>query len=783
MPIIPSLRSFGLLAGSTLVMVLGVFLPVGASQLTKKPDGQLLFESKCAACHGINGQGGKADPDTLTGTLTPQELAKFIARSMPPGPQKCPIADAVKIANYIHKAFYSPIARERSRPVRVELTRLTVRQFRNSVSDLVSGFHPAIPSKDSHGLYAEYFKGRSRDRNSRVIERIDPTVDFDFGSDAPPTTGSDPRNFSISWQGSVLAPDTGEYDFSIHSRHSCQLWINDGRYPIVDGEVRSANDKDPHGTITLLGGRAYTIRMVFTKATQGVDDSNKKNQKPPAPSYVTLRWRRPQHADEPIPTQFLFPDTIAKTFVLTTPFPPDDRSTGYERGNSVSKEWDDATTAAALEAGTYVAKNLPELSGVPDVGKDREDRLKAYCKQFLERAFRRPLTDDVKRTYIDKQFIVAPNFETAVKRVIVLGLKSPRFLYREIGARDHDNYLAASQLSFGLWDTIPNPELELAAAKGELTTQDQIANQALRMASDNRAWSKLRQFLLLWLKVDEVPDIVKDSKHYPSFDATTASDLRTSLELFLQATAWSKTSDFRDLMQSDTVFLNGRLSQLYGANLASDAPFQSVELDAKQRFGVITQPYLLSRFAYLDGSSPIHRGVLIERNLLGRTLSPPPANFAPLASSTHPGLTTRQRVSLQTKPTFCNNCHSIINPLGFTLEKFDAIGKLRDADNGKPIDDSGVYRNRNGETIKFLGAKDLAKYLAESEDSRHAFVEKLFLNVAKQPPSAFGSKNLANLEQGFVKNQYSIRNLLVEMVVATATPPTIAPSSQRIGKP
>ena len=763
-------------------MILGVVLPAGANQAAKEPEGKVLFETKCAPCHGSNGQGGKADPDTLTGTLTSTELAKFIARSMPPGPKKCPTNDAEKIANYIHEAFYSPIAQERIRPVRAELTRLTVRQFRNAVSDLVSGFHPALPSSPNHGLHAEYFKGRSRDRGSRVIDRVDPNVNFDFGTDAPSGSGSDPRNFSIAWQGSVLAPDTGEYDFSIHSRHSCQLWINDSRYPVVDGEVRSAGDPDPHGTITLLGGRAYTLRMVFTKATQGVSYANKKNQKPPDTSFVSLHWRRPQHTDEPIPTQFLFPESVKKTFVVTSPFPPDDRSTGYERGNSVSKEWDEATTAAALETATYVSKNLSEVTGVPEVGKDREDRLKAFCKEFLERAFRRPLSDDLKRTYVDKQFVVAPNFETAVKRVIVLGLKSPRFLYREIGGTSHDDYRAASQLSFGLWDSIPDPTLEAAAAKGELSNHEQIVSQAIRITDDNRAWSKLRQFLLLWLKVDEVPDIVKDSKHFPAFDAGTASDLRTSLELFLQATAWSKSSDFRDLMQSDSVFLNGRLAQLYGANLPVDAPFQPIELDAGTRSGVLTQPYLLSRFAHLDSSSPIHRGVLIERNLLGRTLSPPPANFAPLAASTHPGMTTRERVSLQTKPTFCNNCHGIINPLGFTLEKYDAIGKLRDSDNGKPVNSTGVYRNRTGALVRFSGAKDLAKYLAEGEDSHHAFVEKLFLNVAKQPPRAFGPKNLENLEQGFVKNQYSIRSLLVDMAVATATPPPLTPSPPRPGK-
>jgi len=108
--------------------------------------------------------------------------------------------------------------------------------------------------------------------------------------------------------------------------------------------------------VFLLGGRAYTVYMVFTKATQGVDDSNKK--KAPTPSYVTLLWRRPNHTEEAIPRQFLYPEGMPKTFAPTAPFPPDDRSMGYERGDEVSREWDDATTAAALEAADYVVKNL-----------------------------------------------------------------------------------------------------------------------------------------------------------------------------------------------------------------------------------------------------------------------------------------------------------------------------------------------------------------------------------------------------------------------------------------
>jgi mono/diheme cytochrome c family protein len=773
-------RSIGLALASCGFLCVTSLLPASYLQAAKAPargskkaskpmpDGQKLFTAKCAPCHGQNGLGGSGYRGVLSGSLTESELAGFIKRSMPPGAKKCPAPAADKIAAYMFDAFYSPIAQARIRPPRIELARLTVPQFRNAVADLVSGFHPATPSGPTHGLYAEYFKGRSRDQANRVISRVDPDVRFDFGTGAPDDKGFDPKNFSISWQGSVLAPDTGEYEFSIHSKYSCQLWINDTRYPVVDGEVRSANDADPSGSITLLGGRAYALRMVFTKATQGVDDPKKKDAQPPTTSYVTLRWHRPDHADEPIPTQFLFPESTPKTFVVTSPFPPDDRSMGYLRGDSVSKEWDDAATSAALETAEYIAKNLPEVTGVPDAAPDREARLKEFCLQFLERAFRRPLTEDLKRLYLVKQFNVAPNLETAVKRVVVLTLKSPRFLYREIGAREHDAYLVASQLSFGLWDSIPDPELEKAAATGQLSSLDQINAQAQRMTEDNRAWSKLRQFLLLWLKIDEVPDIVKNAVRYPTFNPEVASDLRTSLELFLQSTAWSKSSDYRDLMLSDKEFFNGRLAALYGVNLPANAPFQEVTLDPGQRAGVITQPYILSRFAYLDGSDPIHRGVLIYRNLLGRILNPPPSAFAPLAASAHPDLTTRQRVAFQTKPQFCANCHGRINPVGFTLEEFDAIGKLRSADNGKPIDCSGMYRSSGGSLVRFSGAKELAEYLADSDDARDAFVEKLFLNVAKQPPLAFGTKTLDQLEASFVKNQYSIRSLLRDMAVATA---------------
>jgi hypothetical protein len=287
------------------------------------------------------------------------------------------------------------------------------------------------------------------------------------------------------------------------------------------------------------------------------------------------------------------------------------------------------------------------------------------------------------------------------------------------------------------------------------------------MEADPRAWTKLREFLLQWLKVDQYPDIAKDAKLFPNFDPAVATDLRTSLELFLENTAWSEKSDYRDLMLADKVYLNGRLAKLYGANLPPDAPFQPVALDGAERAGVLTQPYILACFAHNDTSSPIHRGVLITRSLLGRTLLPPPAAFVPLPADQHPNLTTRQRIDLQTKPAACSSCHSMINPLGYTLEKYDAIGRLRDRENGQLIDTSGSYQPRSGQAVKFAGSKDLAHYLAGSDEAHAAFVEKLFQHMVKQPVLAYGRQTLPDLERSFAENQCSIRKLMVEIMAAS----------------
>src|SRR5205823_5089425 len=147
--------------------------------------------------------------------------------------------------------------------------------------------------------------------------------------------------------------------------------------------------------------------------------------------------------------------------------------------------------------------------------------------------------------------------------------------------------------------------------------------------------------------------------------------------------------------------------------------------------------YLLTTFAYTRESSPIHRGVFLARGVLGVSLRPPPEAFTPLAAELHPSLTTRERVTLQTKSGNCMSCHGVINPLGFTLERFDAIGRYRDRDNEKSIDATGSYQIRSGKKATFAGVRDLAKFLAGSDEVQTAFVEQLFHHLVQQPVRAY----------------------------------------------
>jgi hypothetical protein len=721
--------------------------------------GERIYRTLCVSCHGTEGEGTPDHPDPLVGTRSIETLAGFIDKKMPKdAPQKCVGEDARRVAAYIHGAFYSPEAQARRTPRRITLARLTVRQHRNVLADLLGSFAEPRPRGEPRGLKAEFFQGGrpGRFRPSPIITRVDPTLAFDFGEESPaeevPKLG-----FSASWSGVLLAPETGPYEIIMESANGVILWLNDDERPFIDKYVRAKDEYRHRATTTLLGGRAYPIRVDLYKL------KDKDDRYVETKASIALRWKRPHRAEEVVPSEFLSPEPSAPVFVLQTPFPPDDRSTGFERGTSFSKAWDEAATAAALEAAGVIAARIERLAGVSFIEPEAAVKLREFCARFVERAFRRPLTPEERAFYVDRHFERGVPLEAALKRVVVLALKSPKFLYVEAGESPRDAYETASRMALALWDSLPDRELLDAAAAGRLDADEGVAREAERMVRDPRARVKVGEFFAQWLRLERFEELPKDPKRFPGFDEAVVSDLRRSLELFLDEVVWGERSDYRRLLTDPGVHLNGRLAAFYGVDLPAEAPFQRVEPDPARRAGVLTHPLLMAGFASAAESSPIHRGVWIARSLLGVGLRPPEEAVTPDPPELHPDLTTRERVARQTRADTCMGCHGVINELGFALEHFDGVGRLRLEEKGRAIDASGSF-DSGGRKKTFAGARELGEFLAASPEARAAFVEQLFQFMVHQPVRAF---DFDVLQRGFAKNECNIRRLIVDMVVTS----------------
>ncbi|QEL13441.1 DUF1592 domain-containing protein [Limnoglobus roseus] len=727
--------------------------------------GEQMYAAQCARCHGKVGEGTKKYPKPLAGERSVPQLAEQIQKTMPENdPGSLSKDDSAKIAAYTYDAFYSTAAREKNKPVRIELARLTVPQYKNALADILGSFRGGNNNTTwdaKRGLKGEYFKNRNH--GQRQIDRLDPEVKFDFGTKAPTEKDFDAKEFSARWTGSILVPETGEYTFIVKSDQSVRLWVNDNKKALADGYVRSGSDNEYKGTLFLLGGRAYPIRVDFSKALQGVKDKDPK----PIPAFVQLLWQQPNGTEEVIPARNLSPQFSPEVYVDQTKFPPDDRSYGWERGTTVSKAWDQATTDAAFDAAGYVSTFLNEIAKVNDRDDKRAEKLKVFLRQFAKLAFRKPITDDLEKMYITRAIESTPDVQAAAKRSVLMILKSPRFLYREVGGTP-DQYDVAARMAFALWDSIPDQELLTLAANNKLKTLDDVRKQTDKMMADTRAKARIRGFLHHWLKVDHARDAQKDPKRFPGFDAAVVADLRTSLDLLLDDVVGSEKSDFRQFFLGNETYLNGRLAKFYGADLPADAPFQKVAFEKGRRAGVLTHPFMMATFAYTGETSPIHRGVFVARGILGVGLKPPAEAFTPLAADLHPTLTTRERVELQTKGVNCQSCHAVINPLGFVLENFDAIGRFRELDHNKAVDATGGYQTRAGEQKAFKGPAELAKFLADSPDAQTAFAEQMFHHLVQQSIRAYGAKRGAELRESFAKTGCNVRQLAVEIVATAA---------------
>jgi hypothetical protein len=337
----------------------------------------------------------------------------------------------------------------------------------------------------------------------------------------------------------------------------------------------------------------------------------------------------------------------------------------------------------------------------------------------MRRAYRRPVTDrDLQiplKFYKDAQ--QEGGFEAGIEMGLSAVLVSPEFLFRveqnpagETNAAYHISALElASRLSFFLWSSIPDDELLDAAIQGKLKDPAVLEHQVRRMLADRRSRVLVSNFAEQWLYLRNLASANPDMRLFPDFDDNLRQAFRQETELFFESVMREDRSVL-DLLRANYTFLNERLAKHYGIPNVYGSRFRRITFDENsERGGLLRQGSILTVTSYATRTSPVIRGKWILDNILGSP-PPPPPPFVPALKENAGGsknLPMRERIAEHRANPACAGCHQLMDPLGFSLENYDAVGRWRTAEDNKPIDASGGLPDGS----KFDGVAGLQKAL------------------------------------------------------------------------
>jgi hypothetical protein len=397
----------------------------------------------------------------------------------------------------------------------------------------------------------------------------------------------------------------------------------------------------------------------------------------------------------------------------------------------------------------FMGKNKPDpIPGVWTVSSDRPledaDRLLA---DFLPRAFRRPVSADVRKQYVDRvaeRQKAGDCFELAMRWAYRAALCSPDFLYHVEPAGELDDYAVACRLSYFLWNSMPDEKLSGLATAGKLKDRDVLRGEVERMLADAKSKRFVEDFLGQWLKLRQISANDPDKKLYPEFSKYLEdSMLAESRGYFRELIDRNLTAD--SLVKSDFAMLNQKLAAHYGIPGVSGCQVRRVQLSPDlPRGGFLTQAAILKVTANGTTTSPVPRGAFVLDRFLGRPPEPPPPNIPAVEPDVRGATTIREQLDKHRNNAVCASCHAKIDPPGFALEEFDVIGghrgRYRSLGTGDPaprgtIDPFIGIGFKLGPKVDSSGALPDGRHFAgfaEFRDLLAADKDALLTNLARQ---------------------------------------------------
>ncbi|HTM55217.1 MAG TPA: DUF1592 domain-containing protein [Pirellulales bacterium] len=416
------------------------------------------------------------------------------------------------------------------------------------------------------------------------------------------------------------------------------------------------------------------------------------------------------------------------------------------------------------------------FSDKPSAPADEEACAKRILSSLARRAYRLPVDDEDLKSLLDfyRQGRAGGDFETGIEVALASMLVKPQFLFRI--ERDPpsirpgtayrvDGPELASRLSYFLWSSMPDDELLDVAIRGDLARSDVLEAQVRRMLADERSRSLVDNFAAQWLYLRNLEAVIPDMRLFPDFDDNLRQAMRQETELFFESILREDRSVL-ELIKADHTYLNERLAKHYGIPHVYGSRFRRVALDEQShRGGLLRQGSILAVTSYATRTSPVIRGQWVLKNLVGSPPPPPPGNVPALAENTVSStLPVRERLKQHRANAVCAGCHQLMDPVGFALENFDAVGRWRETDAGQGVDASGGLPDGS----EFTGVAGLEQaLLSRPELFVRTLAEKLLTFGLGRGVEYYDAPAIRQIVRDAADDNYRFSSLILGIVKST----------------
>lgn len=443
---------------------------------------------------------------------------------------------------------------------------------------------------------------------------------------------------------------------------------------------------------------------------------------------------------------------------------------------SIANEVLDLALAPKGAPPTVVQKRL--FGESPAKGSDLRATAAKVARTLTRQAYRRPASDAEVEVLLGVFDLARANkldYPEALRLMLKAVLVSPQFLFitpakapepdKEIVPLD--DYQLASRLSYLLWASMPDAELSALADSGKLRDPAVLQGQVKRLLADPRSRALFDGFGAQWLGLGEIQTKTFDTAKYPQMTKEMRAAMYDEARLFF-ASIVRENRHIVSFVDSDYTFLNGTLATLYGMEKTVTGPeMRKVKLTNANRGGILGMPGVLATTSFPNRTSPVRRGVWVLEQVLGEHVPPAPANVPALEKQDQKkvaNLTLRQRTELHRTNATCNNCHKILDPIGFGLENFDAIGRWRDKDDtGGAIDAAGELPGGK----HFTSPKELKTIIAaRTDDLARNLTEKLLAYALCRQLEGYDEIVVDHLTKSIAKDGYRMQTLISEIILS-----------------